>query len=136
MVLNVRWNLLKATRFEGGECSTKPKPATGGGASPGTNGLAEQKNTKYESLSSQQHTHTHKQTHDITEKKNHTNHAKHTPSAVFLLYLLFRSICVDLKSSEGREMIRELASVSDVLIENFRPGKMEEWGLGPKDLVK
>eukprot|EP00466_Bigelowiella_natans_P012304 jgi/Bigna1/68985/fgenesh1_pg.7_\ len=47
-----------------------------------------------------------------------------------------RSICVDLKSDQGREVIKELAGVSDVLIENFKPGKMEEWGLGPQDLEK
>ncbi|GAB5357848.1 hypothetical protein AAMO2058_000409900 [Amorphochlora amoebiformis] len=47
-----------------------------------------------------------------------------------------RSICVDLKSSDGREVVKRLAGVSDVLIENFRPGKMEEWGLGPEDLEK
>lgn len=41
-----------------------------------------------------------------------------------------RSMCVDLKSDEGRAIILELASKSDVVIENFRPGVMERLGLG------
>lgn len=42
-----------------------------------------------------------------------------------------RSVSVDIKSEKGRELIRELVSSSDVLIENFKPGRMEKWGLGP-----
>lgn len=45
-----------------------------------------------------------------------------------------RSICVDLKSKLGRQIIQELAIQSDVLIENYLPGKMEEYGLGFNDL--
>ncbi|MBB3048731.1 crotonobetainyl-CoA:carnitine CoA-transferase CaiB-like acyl-CoA transferase [Litorivivens lipolytica] len=45
-----------------------------------------------------------------------------------------QSIVIDLKSEEGREIVRELANECDVLIENFRPGVMEKWGLGPEDL--
>lgn len=45
-----------------------------------------------------------------------------------------KCITLDLKSAEGRTLIRRLARRSDVLIENFRPGTMEKWGLGPHDL--
>lgn len=45
-----------------------------------------------------------------------------------------RSVTVNLKSEEGREIIRRLAAEVDVLIENFRPGTLEKWGLGPEDL--
>lgn len=45
-----------------------------------------------------------------------------------------RSVTVNLKSEEGREIVRRLASEVDVLIENFRPGTLEKWGLGPEDL--
>jgi formyl-CoA transferase len=45
-----------------------------------------------------------------------------------------RSVVLDLGTSEGREIIRNLALQSDVLVENFRLGKMEEWGLGYEPL--
>ncbi len=45
-----------------------------------------------------------------------------------------RSVTVNLKSEEGRNIVRRLASEVDVLIENFRPGTLEKWGLGPEDL--
>ncbi len=41
-----------------------------------------------------------------------------------------QSLTVDLKSPEGISLIRRLAQRADVLIENFRPGAMEEFGLG------
>jgi len=40
-----------------------------------------------------------------------------------------RSIVVDFKANEGREIIRELAKQSDVLVENFRPGTLARFGL-------
>jgi crotonobetainyl-CoA:carnitine CoA-transferase CaiB-like acyl-CoA transferase len=43
-------------------------------------------------------------------------------------------VTLDLKSERGQELLRDLARRSDVLIENFRPGTMEKWGLGPDDL--
>lgn len=43
-----------------------------------------------------------------------------------------RCITVDLHNERGRDIVRRLAERSDVLIENFRPGVMEKWGLGPK----
>ena len=45
-----------------------------------------------------------------------------------------KSVTLDLKSEKGRELVYELIKQSDVLIENFRPGKMESWGLGPDDI--
>lgn len=46
-----------------------------------------------------------------------------------------RSIALDLKDPEARDIVRSLARDADVLIENFRPGAMEGWGLGPDDLL-
>jgi len=41
-----------------------------------------------------------------------------------------RSVAIDLRSDEGRELVRKLAAKVDVVIESFRPGRMAEWGLG------
>jgi len=41
-----------------------------------------------------------------------------------------RSVTLDLRQPEGQEVIRQLAKDADILIENFRPGAMEKWGLG------
>ncbi len=45
-----------------------------------------------------------------------------------------KSVAIDLQKAKGRSLIKQLAGTSDVLIENFKPGTMEKWGLGPKDL--
>ncbi len=45
-----------------------------------------------------------------------------------------KCITLDLKTEEGRALARRLARRCDVLIENFRPGTLEQWGLGPDDL--
>ena len=45
-----------------------------------------------------------------------------------------RSIAVDVKSKEGKEIVLKLLSKSDVFIENFRPGAMEKLALGYNDL--
>ena len=47
-----------------------------------------------------------------------------------------RSLALDLRTPEGQDIVRRLASECDVLIENFRPGAMEGWGLGPDELLK
>lgn len=47
-----------------------------------------------------------------------------------------KSITVDLHSEEGRQTIRELAGGVDVILENFRPGTLEKWGLGPEMLSR
>jgi len=41
-----------------------------------------------------------------------------------------KSITLDLREEEGRVLLRQLVQKCDILIENFRPGRMEEWGLG------
>ena len=43
-----------------------------------------------------------------------------------------RSIALDLSGAPGREVAGALIERADVLIENFRPGRMEAWGLGPE----
>lgn len=45
-----------------------------------------------------------------------------------------RCVTLDLGAPEGQELARRLAAGADVLIENFRPGTMEGWGLGPERL--
>jgi formyl-CoA transferase len=47
-----------------------------------------------------------------------------------------RSVALDLKKAEAQEIVRKLAAEADVLIENFRPGALEGWGLGPQQLVE
>jgi crotonobetainyl-CoA:carnitine CoA-transferase CaiB-like acyl-CoA transferase len=51
---------------------------------------------------------------------------------------LFRNkslIALDLRRNEARDLVRTLVAKSDVVIENFRPGLMERWGLGYADLA-
>ncbi len=43
-----------------------------------------------------------------------------------------KSVTIDLKQEQGRELARKLIDTADVLVENFRPGIMEKWGLGPE----
>ncbi|MDM0000646.1 CoA transferase [Variovorax sp. J22P240] len=45
-----------------------------------------------------------------------------------------RSVCLDLRSPEGQDAVRALAIEADVLIENFKPGTLEGWGLGWEQL--
>ena len=47
-----------------------------------------------------------------------------------------RSITLDLRADEGRDVALELASKADVVIQNFRPGVMEKRGLGYNDVKK
>ncbi|MBL8343159.1 MAG: CoA transferase [Rubrivivax sp.] len=47
-----------------------------------------------------------------------------------------RSIALDLRSAEGQAIARRLIDEADVLIENFRPGTLEGWGLGYDELAK
>jgi len=46
-----------------------------------------------------------------------------------------RSLALDLREPEAQAVVRKLAAEADVLIENFRPGAMEGWGLGPDELL-
>lgn len=45
-----------------------------------------------------------------------------------------RSVALDLRDPAAQDIVRKLAAEADVLIENFRPGAMEGWGLGPDAL--
>jgi len=45
-----------------------------------------------------------------------------------------QSLALDLRTPEGQALVRQLAAEADVLIENFRPGALEGWGLAPEDL--
>ena len=44
-----------------------------------------------------------------------------------------KSVTIDLKTEKGVELVRRLIAQADVVIENFRPGVVEKWGLGPED---
>jgi formyl-CoA transferase len=46
-----------------------------------------------------------------------------------------RSVAADLHDPVDQALVRRLALESDVLIENFRPGRLEAWGLAPSDLL-
>ena len=45
-----------------------------------------------------------------------------------------KCISLDLKSEQGRDLVRQLLIDADIVIENFRPGVLEEWGLDPDSL--
>ena len=47
-----------------------------------------------------------------------------------------KSVTANLREPAGQEIIRELVAKSDVLLENFRPGTLERWGLSPEELWK
>ncbi|WP_026692720.1 CaiB/BaiF CoA transferase family protein [Peribacillus kribbensis] len=47
-----------------------------------------------------------------------------------------KSVTIDLRQPEGQELVRELVREIDILIENFRPGTMEKWGLSYEELKK
>ncbi|MEN5177522.1 CaiB/BaiF CoA transferase family protein [Brevundimonas diminuta] len=46
------------------------------------------------------------------------------------------SVAVDLRAAEGQQTARDLIAQADILIENFRPGTLEKWGLAPADLTE
>lgn len=45
-----------------------------------------------------------------------------------------KSVEIDLRSKEGRSLAKRLAGKCDVLVENFKPGTLEKWGMGPSEL--
>ena len=47
-----------------------------------------------------------------------------------------QSVTVNLKSADGQEVVRRLAKDADIVVENFRPGAMEKWGLGYEELSR
>ncbi|MEV6494897.1 CoA transferase [Actinoplanes sp. NPDC051633] len=48
--------------------------------------------------------------------------------------MLKRSVTCDLRRPEGQALIRKLIDTADVVVENFRPGTLERWGLAPSTL--
>jgi len=46
-----------------------------------------------------------------------------------------RAVAIDLAAPRGQSLVRRLARQADVVIENFRPGTLEKWGLGPEILM-
>ncbi len=46
-----------------------------------------------------------------------------------------KSVTIDLKTEQGIDLVRQLIEKADVVIENFRPGVVEKWGLGPDDFA-
>ena len=47
-----------------------------------------------------------------------------------------QSVTVNLKSPDGQQIVRRLATQADIVVENFRPGAMEKWGLGYEALAR
>ncbi len=47
-----------------------------------------------------------------------------------------KCVALDLRTEQGRQLARDLALQCDVLVENFRPGTLEKWGLDPDELRK
>jgi crotonobetainyl-CoA:carnitine CoA-transferase CaiB-like acyl-CoA transferase len=47
-----------------------------------------------------------------------------------------KSVTINMREEKGRALVRQLMTKADVVIENFRPGTMEKWGLGPDDIAK
>jgi formyl-CoA transferase len=45
-----------------------------------------------------------------------------------------KSVTIDLRRAEGQDLVRRLAAKVDAVIENYRPGKLESWGLSPERL--
>ena len=45
-----------------------------------------------------------------------------------------KSVTLDLRTPDGQDLLRRLAATADVLVENFRPGTLEQWNIGPNDL--
>lgn len=45
-----------------------------------------------------------------------------------------KSVSINLREAEGQELARRLVAEADVLIENFKPGTLEKWGMSPADL--
>lgn len=46
-----------------------------------------------------------------------------------------KSVTIDLKSEQGIELVKQLINSADVVIENFRPGVVEKWGIGPEQFT-
>jgi len=47
-----------------------------------------------------------------------------------------KSVTLDLRTSEGQDIFRRLAATADVVVENFRPGTLEQWNIAPDRLAE
>ncbi len=47
-----------------------------------------------------------------------------------------KSVTLDLRTADGQDVFRRLAATADVVVENFRPGTLEQWDIGPSRLVE
>jgi crotonobetainyl-CoA:carnitine CoA-transferase CaiB-like acyl-CoA transferase len=64
------------------------------------------------------------------------HHTRHDGRALWWVSLARNKKCISLnmRTSEGQQLFKRLAAESDALIENFRPGTLEKWGVGPEAL--
>ena len=66
---------------------------------------------------------------------DNTRNLKGSGAGYFAMYNRNKSsLCLDLKSTDGLALAREIIGRSDIMIENFRPGAMDKLGLGYQDL--
>src|SRR5579872_1688125 len=47
-----------------------------------------------------------------------------------------RCVTLNLRTESGQALLRRLCATADILVENFRPGTLERWGVGPDDLAE
>jgi formyl-CoA transferase len=47
-----------------------------------------------------------------------------------------KSVTIDLRASEGKELFMKLAQTADIIIENFKPGTLDSWGIGYRDIKR
>jgi len=47
-----------------------------------------------------------------------------------------KSLCMDLRHPKAQMIVKQLIAQTDILIENFRPGTLEGWGIGPEELQR
>ena len=47
-----------------------------------------------------------------------------------------KSVTLDLRGAKGQKILKDLARIADVMVEGFRPGTLERWGLGPEALLE
>ena len=65
------------------------------------------------------------------ELRNWRLYCRHTSMLYRTINRNKKSIVLDLKTEQGRDIVLDLLRHCDVLLENFRPGTLEKWGLGP-----
>lgn len=68
------------------------------------------------------------------ELRNWRLHAGNTSMLYRTINRNKKSIVLDLRTETGRQLVLDLARHCDILLENFRPGTLEKWGIGPEVL--